>query len=102
MLSWAAGFVAEASLPKLSRALCGRLTYAPGTRTEIAGAAPAYRFPAFHQGGRSGGPVARRLVHAAVSFDRTLDGPLLLAEDRAPGLRYDGALVHPPTPALWG
>jgi L-alanine-DL-glutamate epimerase-like enolase superfamily enzyme len=31
-----------------------------------------------------------------------LDGPLLLAKDRADGLRYDGSLVHPPTPALWG
>ena len=31
-----------------------------------------------------------------------LDGPLLLAEDRSHGLCYDGAIVHPPTPALWG
>jgi len=31
-----------------------------------------------------------------------LDGPLLLAEDRAPALRYDGAGVHAPDPALWG
>lgn len=31
-----------------------------------------------------------------------LDGPLLLAEDRVPALRYDGALVHPPGPELWG
>ncbi len=31
-----------------------------------------------------------------------LDGPLLLARDRAPALRYDGALVHPPDAALWG
>ncbi len=31
-----------------------------------------------------------------------LDGPLLLARDRADGLRYDGARMHPPTPALWG
>jgi L-Ala-D/L-Glu epimerase / N-acetyl-D-glutamate racemase len=31
-----------------------------------------------------------------------LDGPLLLARDRHPGLRYDGALVHPPPPELWG
>ena len=31
-----------------------------------------------------------------------LDGPLLLAEDRAHGLRYEGALVHPPAAALWG
>ena len=31
-----------------------------------------------------------------------LDGPLLLAKDRAEGLRYDDSLVHPPEPALWG
>jgi L-alanine-DL-glutamate epimerase-like enolase superfamily enzyme len=31
-----------------------------------------------------------------------LDGPLLLARDRDPGLAYDGALVSPPEPALWG
>ncbi len=31
-----------------------------------------------------------------------LDGPLLLARDRPDGLAYDGALVHPPAPALWG
>ena len=31
-----------------------------------------------------------------------LDGPLLLARDRSPALTYDGALVHPPDPALWG
>ncbi|ACJ00828.1 N-acetyl-D-Glu racemase DgcA [Rhodospirillum centenum] len=31
-----------------------------------------------------------------------LDGPLLLARDRDPGLRYVGATVSPPEPALWG
>ncbi len=31
-----------------------------------------------------------------------LDGPLLLAKDRADGLRYEGSLVYPPGPALWG
>ena len=31
-----------------------------------------------------------------------LDGPLLLARDRAPGLVYEAGLVLPPTPALWG
>jgi len=31
-----------------------------------------------------------------------LDGPLLLARDRVPGLTYDGATVSPPEPALWG
>jgi L-alanine-DL-glutamate epimerase-like enolase superfamily enzyme len=31
-----------------------------------------------------------------------LDGPLLLARDRVPGLTYEDALVFPPEPALWG
>ena len=31
-----------------------------------------------------------------------LDGPLLLASDRTPSLRYDGAIVHPPAAQLWG
>ncbi|GJE03935.1 L-Ala-D/L-Glu epimerase [Methylobacterium isbiliense] len=31
-----------------------------------------------------------------------LDGPLLLARDREPGLRFEGSIVHPPEPALWG
>ncbi len=31
-----------------------------------------------------------------------LDGPLLLAEDRPDGLRYEDSVVFPPSPALWG
>jgi L-alanine-DL-glutamate epimerase-like enolase superfamily enzyme len=31
-----------------------------------------------------------------------LDAPLLLAQDRVPGLRYDGSLVYPPEAKLWG
>jgi len=31
-----------------------------------------------------------------------LDGPLLLARDRSPGLTYLGSMVEPPPPALWG
>jgi L-alanine-DL-glutamate epimerase-like enolase superfamily enzyme len=31
-----------------------------------------------------------------------LDGPLLLARDRADGLVFDGSRVSPPAPALWG
>lgn len=31
-----------------------------------------------------------------------LDAPLLLAEDRQPGLIYQGSTVMPPEPALWG
>jgi L-alanine-DL-glutamate epimerase-like enolase superfamily enzyme len=31
-----------------------------------------------------------------------LDGPLLLARDREPGLSYIGSIIEPPTPELWG
>ena len=31
-----------------------------------------------------------------------LDGPLLLARDRHPGLTYLGSMIAPPTPDLWG
>jgi len=31
-----------------------------------------------------------------------LDGPLLLANDRKPGIRYEGSLMHPCPPELWG
>jgi L-Ala-D/L-Glu epimerase len=31
-----------------------------------------------------------------------LDGPLLLSNDRADGLRYIDSLVYPPSPSLWG
>jgi len=31
-----------------------------------------------------------------------LDGAWLLARDRPDGLRYEGSLVHPPAPGLWG
>jgi L-alanine-DL-glutamate epimerase-like enolase superfamily enzyme len=40
------------------------------------------------------------LAQAADVVD--LDGPLLLARDREPGLVYSGALIAPPTPELWG
>lgn len=31
-----------------------------------------------------------------------LDGPLLLARDRVPGLTYEGSLAYPPETVLWG
>lgn len=31
-----------------------------------------------------------------------LDGPLLLARDREPGLVFEGSVIHPPYQALWG
>ena len=41
------------------------------------------------------------LLAQGVAFT-DLDGPLLLAEDRAAPLIFDNAGVHAPTPALWG
>ena len=31
-----------------------------------------------------------------------LDGPLLLAKDRSPGIRFEGSTIHPPPAGLWG
>ena len=46
--------------------------------------------------------MAPALLLAAKARFVDLDGPLLLARDRPDGLIYDGSLVHPPNPALWG
>jgi L-alanine-DL-glutamate epimerase-like enolase superfamily enzyme len=46
--------------------------------------------------------VAPALLLAASARFVDLDGPLLLAKDRSPGIVYDGATVFPPEPALWG
>jgi L-alanine-DL-glutamate epimerase-like enolase superfamily enzyme len=46
--------------------------------------------------------MAPALVLAQRADFVDLDGPLLLARDRQPGLRYDGSLVYPPKPNLWG
>ena len=43
---------------------------------------------------------AMLLAHHADYVD--LDGPLLLARDRDPALRFEGSTIHPPEPALWG
>ncbi len=52
----------------------------------ITGSLPALQLPAFHQRGRDRAPVARRLVHASVTFDQQLEGPLLLGAGRYLGL----------------
>ncbi len=41
-----------------------------------------------------------RLPGCAADID--LDGPLVLARDRKPGLVFEGSTIHPPGPALWG
>jgi L-alanine-DL-glutamate epimerase-like enolase superfamily enzyme len=46
--------------------------------------------------------VAPALLLAGKAKFVDLDGPLLLAKDRADGLRYEGSLVYPASSALWG
>jgi L-alanine-DL-glutamate epimerase-like enolase superfamily enzyme len=46
--------------------------------------------------------IAPALILAQDADWVDLDGPLLLARDRVPGLRYEGATIFPPEPALWG
>ncbi|MCW3988378.1 MAG: dipeptide epimerase, partial [Candidatus Bathyarchaeota archaeon] len=46
--------------------------------------------------------MAPALLLAGFADYVDLDGPLLLARDRTPGLDYRGSTVQPPPPALWG
>jgi L-Ala-D/L-Glu epimerase len=46
--------------------------------------------------------MAPALILAQSAKYVDLDGPLLLARDRIPGLRYEGSNVYPPEPELWG
>jgi L-Ala-D/L-Glu epimerase len=46
--------------------------------------------------------IAPAMLVAASARVVDLDGPLLLARDRPDGLRFDGSVVHPASPALWG
>ena len=46
--------------------------------------------------------VAPALLVAPGADIVQLDGPLHLASDRVPGLRYDGSTIHPPDQGFWG
>lgn len=46
--------------------------------------------------------MAPALVVAQDAAFTDLDGPLLLARDREPGLVFEGSRILPPSPALWG
>ena len=52
----------------------------------LVGARAVAHFPAFRQNGRGGKPVKRRLVHAALTFERPVVGPLMLGAGRFLGL----------------
>jgi len=51
--------------------------------------------------GTSLGMAPATLVAQGASFV-DLDGPLLLAEDRPHGLRYEGSTLYPSQAGLWG
>jgi L-alanine-DL-glutamate epimerase-like enolase superfamily enzyme len=46
--------------------------------------------------------MAPAMIIAQDAAFTDLDGPLLLARDREPGLAFDGSRIEPPDPALWG
>lgn len=46
--------------------------------------------------------MAPAMLLAQTARFADLDGPLLLANDRDGGLRYEGSLIYPPEPKLWG
>jgi len=46
--------------------------------------------------------MAPGMIIAQLASFVDLDGPLLLADDRQPGLNYDGSQITPPVAALWG
>jgi L-alanine-DL-glutamate epimerase-like enolase superfamily enzyme len=46
--------------------------------------------------------MAPAMILAQTARFVDLDGPLLLARDRTPGLRFEGSTVYPPEPELWG
>lgn len=46
--------------------------------------------------------VAPALLVAQQANIVDLDGPLFLASDRVPGLRYDAGTIYPPDPNFWG
>ncbi len=46
--------------------------------------------------------IAPALLVARQAEIVCLDGPLHLASDRVPGLRYDGSTIHPPDGSFWG
>src|SRR5438067_2457068 len=47
-------------------------------------------------------PMAAAMLLASQARFVDLDGPLLLSGDRSDALRYEGSLVYPPEPGLWG
>ncbi len=52
----------------------------------LVGGNVSWRFPAFSQNGRDGRPIRRQLVHALLTFEDAVTGPLMLGAGRFLGL----------------
>lgn len=61
----------------------------------IAGSRAATRFPAFSQNGSDGKPVRRQLVHASLTFEHPVSGPLMLGAGRFLGLGLMRPVAEP-------
>ena len=71
----------------------------------VKGARPTRRFPEFCQNVRTGRPVRRQLLHASVTFEHPVAGPLILGAGRFLGLglmrpapMHESAEVHRHSP----
>ena len=62
----------------------------------LVGARATARYPAFNQPGRDGKLVRRQLVHATVTFERPVMGPLMLGAGRFLGLGLMRPAPSPP------
>ncbi len=62
------------------------VTVTAGFSPFLAGARQTALYPAFHQKGANGKPIRRQLVHASVTFDKPVRGPLMLGAGRFLGL----------------
>ncbi len=64
----------------------------------VAGARAATRFPTFSQNGRDNKPVRRQLVHASLTFEAAVAGPMMLGAGRflGLGLMRPAPMAEPP------
>lgn len=55
------------------------------------GSYPATRYPPFMQKSRKGDPIRRKLIHASITFEEMVSGPMMIGTGRFVGL----GLMHP-------